>query len=321
MNNKIIIIGGDPNSINSEIIYKTWIKIDKKIRKNLYLVANYELLKKQYKILNYKIKLQKIDDVDEKVITDNLKVLNISLNFDNPFKVSSSNSFAYIQRSLNFAHDLSIKKKVKGIINCPINKKLISRNGNIGVTEFLARKCKIKAKNEVMMIYNEKLSVVPLTTHLSLKNVSKNISKNLINKKIITLYKYFKILFKKKPIIGILGLNPHNGELTKNSEEFKQIIPAIKNLNKKKIKVYGPLVSDTIFINNYKKYDVIVGMYHDQVLSPFKTLFHFNAINITLGLNYLRISPDHGPANDLIGKNKADYTSLLKCVRFMNKLI
>ena len=64
------------------------------------------------------------------------------------------------------------------------------------------------------------------------------------------------------------------------------------------------LVSDTIFINNYKKYDVIVGMYHDQVLSPFKTLFKFDAINITLGLNYIRLSPDHGPAYDLIGKKK-----------------
>ena len=81
----------------------------------------------------------------------------------------------------------------------------------------------------------------------------------------------------------------------------------------------GPLVSDTVFISAYKKYDIIVGMYHDQVLSPFKTLFKFNAINITLGLKYLRVSPDHGTARDLIGKNKANAISLLECLNFLNK--
>ena len=85
------------------------------------------------------------------------------------------------------------------------------------------------------------------------------------------------------------------------------------------ININGPLVSDTIFINDYKKFDVIVGMFHDQVLSPFKALFKFNAINITLGLKYLRVSPDHGVAKNIIGKNKADTTSLLQCINFINK--
>ena len=85
------------------------------------------------------------------------------------------------------------------------------------------------------------------------------------------------------------------------------------------IKNLCPLVSDTIFINDYKKFDVIVGMFHDQVLSPFKALFKFNAINITLGLKYLRVSPDHGVAKNLIGKNIADATSLLQCINFINK--
>jgi len=78
-------------------------------------------------------------------------------------------------------------------------------------------------------------------------------------------------------------------------------------------------VADTIFINQYKKYDVIVGMFHDQVLTPFKTIYKFNAINITLGLKYLRVSPDHGVAKDLIKKNKANPTSLLNCIDFINR--
>ena len=89
-------------------------------------------------------------------------------------------------------------------------------------------------------------------------------------------------------------------------------------MKKKGINIKGPLVSDTIFMNDYKNFDVIVGMYHDQVLSPFKALFGFNAINVTLGLKYLRASPDHGTALDKIKKNKADPQSLLECIKFIN---
>ena len=97
-------------------------------------------------------------------------------------------------------------------------------------------------------------------------------------------------------------------------------MPAINKLKKKKgFNIEGPHVADTIFINDYKKYDVIIGMYHDQVLAPFKTIFKFNAINITLGLKYLRLSPDHGVAQNLINKNKGDPTSLIKCFEYINK--
>jgi 4-hydroxy-L-threonine phosphate dehydrogenase PdxA len=171
-----------------------------------------------------------------------------------------------------------------------------------------------------MLIHNKKLSVVPLTTHINIKNVSKKININLIIKKMTTLRKDFKKLFNKSPKIGVLGLNPHNAELASNSEEMKIINPAISRLKKKGFYIKGPLSADTLFINNYKKYDVIVGMYHDQVLAPFKSLFHFDAINITLGLNYLRVSPDHGPAKDIMNKNKANPLSLFKCVKFINSL-
>ena len=114
-------------------------------------------------------------------------------------------------------------------------------------------------------------------------------------------------------------MNPHNSEFRKNSIEQKIIIPTIKKLKNKGINIKGPFSADTIFINEYKKYDVVVGMYHDQVLSPFKALFKFDAINITLGLKYLRVSPDHGVAHDLINKRKANPTSLLKCIKFISK--
>ena len=84
------------------------------------------------------------------------------------------------------------------------------------------------------------------------------------------------------------------------------------------LNVKGPLIGDTLFIKNYKEYDVLIGMFHDQIITPFKTIYKFDAINITLGLKYLRVSPDHGTAINL-KKNKADPTSLLKCIQFINK--
>ena len=263
--------------------------------------------------------MQKVDIFKNDIKNDRLKIINIDLPFKNLSNISFINCKRYIKKSFDLAHDISLNdKSIIGIINCPINKKLLN-NGNFGVTEYLASKCQIKDSSEVMLIRNDKLAVSPVTTHNDLKSVSKILSKNLIVKKINTINLYFKKIFLRKPKIAVLGLNPHNGELKKKTEEVRIIIPAIKRLKKKNIRVYGPLVSDTIFINDYKKFDVIVGMYHDQVLGPFKALYKFNAINLTLGLKYLRVSPDHGVAINLIGKNKANPTSLLECVKFLNK--
>ena len=320
MKNKILIIAGDPNSINSEIISKTWKEIKPSLKKRLYLIANFDLIKKQLKRIKSKMSICKINQIEESYSGNKLKIIDVPLNFKNPFNVSLEESRKYILKCFDLAHQLSQNKYFKGLINCPINKKLLNKSKIIGVTEFLASKCKIKNGSEVMLIHNKKLSVVPITTHIDIKKVSKRINKDLIIRKIQTLQKDFLKLFNKKPRIGILGLNPHNAELLHNSEEIKIIIPAISKLQKLGFKVTGPLSADTLFINNYKKYDVVVGMYHDQVLTPFKSLFHFDAINITLGLKYLRISPDHGPAKDMINKNKANNLSLLKCVKFIDSL-
>ena len=168
------------------------------------------------------------------------------------------------------------------------------------------------------MIHNKKISVVPLTTHIDIKKISAKINSTFIQQKIQVLSKSYKNLFKKKPKIGVLGLNPHNAELKKESEELLHIIPAIKKLKKAGLNISGPLSPDTAFVKIYKDYDVIVGMYHDQVLTPFKALFKYDAINITLGLKYLRVSPDHGTAKNLIGKKKASSISLLKSINFVN---
>ena len=318
MKKKIIIVGGDPNSINSELIYKSWKKLDKSLRNRIYIISSYSLLKAQFKKLKYKIKLKKIKDIHKKNLENELKIIDVNLRFKNPFKIPYKSSSNFILNSLNFGHKLALKKEISGFINCAIDKKLLVKS-KIGVTEYLASKCKIKNNTEVMLIKNDKLAVCPITTHINIREISGKIKKELIITKVKTIDNWYKKKLKKNPKIAILGLNPHNAEMRKDSEEKKIIIPAIKKLRRLGFNIKGPLVSDTIFINDYKKFDVIIGMFHDQVLTPFKTLYKFNAINITLGLKYLRVSPDHGVAVDIIGKKRANYASLLNCIKFINK--
>ena len=320
MKNKIIIVAGDPNSINSEIISKVWKKINLSIKKKIYVISNFNLLNKQFKIIKSKVSTIQVKQIDDNLSSNKLKIINIPLSFKDSFNVPLRSASNYIKDCFDLAHKLSQNKDVKGLINCPVNKRLLHRSKKIGVTELLASMCKIKDHSEVMLIHNKKLSVLPLTTHIEIKNVSKKITNQLIKKKLNTLQKNFKKLFNKNPKIGVVGLNPHNSELASNSEEKKIIIPAITSLKKIKLNIEGPFSSDTLFIRNYKKYDVIVGMYHDQILTPFKTLFHYDAINLTLGLKYIRVSPDHGPARDIVKKNQANYLSLLKCIKFINNI-
>ena len=319
MKKKICIITGDPNSINSEIISKSLKKLDSKTRSEIILIGNFSLLQKQLKKFKTKFKILAINEINKNIKKDYIKVFNIPLKFNNCFNVSETNASKYVTECLNFAHNLCEKKKINGFINCPIDKKLIIKKNVFGVTEFLGKKNSSKKFSEVMLLYNKKLSVVPITTHIKLNEVSRKINKHLILKKIKTLIFFYKKIFRINPKVAILGLNPHNSELLKNSEEVKKIIPAITIL-KKKYNVSGPMVADNFFKTDYRKYNVVVGMYHDQVLIPFKHMFKYNAINITLGLNYLRVSPDHGTAKDLILKNKANPESLLECIKFMKKI-
>ena len=318
MTKKIILFSGDPNSINSEIIYKTWKVLNNSLKKKIYLISNYNLIKDQFKKLGYKMSIDKVQKIDKHAINNKIKILNIDLNYKDPFKVPHKYNSIFLKKSLEYAHKLSINKNISGFINCPINKNLLDKK-NMGLTEFFAKKCKIKKDSEVMLIKNKKISVSPITTHINLRDVAKKINRKIIVKKIKTLHFWFKKFEKKTPRICLLGLNPHNAEFKKNSEEEKILIPIVKLLKKKGFKINGPTSADTIFIHKFKKYDVIIGMYHDQVLAPFKALYKFDAINITLGLKYLRVSPAHGIASDLICKKKANPNSLINCIKFIEK--
>jgi len=148
------------------------------------------------------------------------------------------------------------------------------------------------------------------------------IDKDIINKiinKVKLINNFWRKEFGKQVKIGVTGLNPHCESIDSFSEDKKIILPTIKNLKKLKYNIEGPLAADTIFLkDNRKKFDLIIGMYHDQVLTPIKTLFEYDAINITIGLPFIRVSPDHGLNDSMLGKNKSNYLSLLNSIKFLD---
>ena len=319
MKKKIVIILGEPNSISSEIFLKS-LNYIKETKLNYVIIGNYSLLKKQANYLNIKININfHLSDIN-KLNDKKFNFINIKHNQTKPFDLRPIRSDIFIKKSFETALTLIKKKLANGIINLPINKSKFTKNKYKGITEYIADKTNNKNK-ENMLIYNENFSVLPLTTHIPLKNVHKEISFKKIAKACKNInYFFFKILRRKKIKIGILGLNPHNGENGYiGTEEKKIITPAIKKL-KKKYSIIGPLSPDTSFLQRNKlKIDVLIGHYHDQVLTSFKTKFDLDAINITIGLPFIRISPDHGVGTDIIGRGIANPKSFKNAVKFFSK--
>lgn len=314
----IIIVLGEPYSTFSEIIGKYFSK-NKRFKKKIILIGNKGLLKTQLKRLNYNLNFNEINKYEE-AKKNFLNIIDIKFKYKKAFSKISTKSNDYIENC--FIKSLEIIKNQKNkciLINGPISKKAFLKKKYSGITEYLSQKT--NSKNEIMLIYNDKISVSPLTTHIPIKFVNGNISRNKIYKNILSLKKFYTRVLKQKFTCAILGLNPHCETTDKFSEEEKIIIPSIKNLKKKGIKVDGPFSADTFFLeNNLKKYNIVIGMYHDQVLTPIKTLFKFNAINLTIGLPFLRISPDHGPNSKMLGKNLTDPSSFFYAMNFANKI-
>ena len=322
MSNVVAIVAGEPNSISSEIIFKTWKLKNKFIHKPLFIIGSIKLLNLQKKKLKYSINLKKINNkfTLHELKGDELPIYDVNFDQKKAFEKISNNSNKYIFKCFDIAIKFFNDKKIIGFINCPVSKEHLFQNKYQGITEYLSKKTG-KVGNEVMLIYNKKLSVCPITTHIPLSQVSKKISKNKIISKVKIIDNFYRKSLKKIPTFAVLGLNPHNISSSKKPEEKEIIVKAIKSLLKLKINVVGPVAPDSSFAI-YKKYkfDIIIGMYHDQVLSPFKALYKFNAINITLGLPFLRISPDHGVAYNIMGKRIADQESLIESIKFFNNI-
>lgn len=290
--NSIAIILIDKLSITENIIINSINYLKKSKLKKIYLIGNKEIFPKIFLI-----------------VKKNQKFEFINLNYNKKKK------FHYINQATEVALNLYREKKINFLINMPFNKKDFLPKNFFGYTEFFSFKTK-SLGNETMLMYGNKFSVSPLTTHEKLKFVSKKITKRKIITAINNINNFYKNFLNKKVHIKILGLNPHAGKdiQSKNTEELKTIVPAINYL-KKKINISGPLSADSAF-SDYKN-SVYLGMYHDQVLTPFKLINKFKGINITLGNDLIRMSPDHGTGLDLLkSKKKINITSFIMCIKF-----
>ena len=320
MKKVIGIILGEPNSISSEIIFKSWIKKKKFKHLPCIVIGNFKLLSRQLKYFKFNLKLKKINsNFNLKDIGGTeIPILNVKYNQKKIFEKISKKSNKFIFNCFDIGINLIKNRKITGFINGPVSKETLLNNKFNGMTEFISNKVGCRGK-EIMLIYSKDLSVSPITTHIPVKKISSVLNSKKITQQVKEIVLFYKKYFNKKIRIAITGLNPHSYSSEANSEEQKIIKPAIKKLVKKKIYISGPYPADSLFSKkNQKKYDLVVGMYHDQVLTPIKTIKGLNAINITLGLPFIRISPDHGVAKDIVGKKIADPKSIIESIKFFN---
>ena len=220
------------------------------------------------------------------------------------------------------AVELALNKDVAGMVTAPISKESLSLAGYSwpGHTELLAELT--GAKDFAMMFVSRKLRVILCTIHMPLKDVPKKITKHTVLKTIGLALKGAELLGIKDPEIAVAGLNPHAGESgVMGKEEIRSIIPAIKAVQKDGVDVSGPYPPDVVFHKAYNgEFDMVVCMYHDQGLIPFKMLAFDTGVNMTVGLPIIRTSPDHGTAFDIAWQNRADPTSMIEAIKLAAKI-
>ena len=312
---------GDVNGIGPEISLKVFDRIfSSKNNNQITFVCPKNVFQFYYNQINAKIDYHFVDD-PEHFSNSYLNVVPLPDVKVNPGKItvqSGRTSYQSILRSIGL-----IKNNFADVlITSPISKEAINKSGVsfIGHTELLASS--EKNKNYLMMFLSKKLNAALLSIHEPIKKVSALIS----SEKIISAIELLNLTAVKdlgitNPRIAVLGLNPHAGENGLiGDEEIKIIIPAIKKL-KFKYFIDGPFVPDAFWGNKtYKHFDIILGMYHDQVLIPFKLMNFNSGVNFTAGLNLIRTSPDHGTAFDIAGKNIADDSSLYQSYKYAVKI-
>ena len=314
----IVIVAGEPNSIFFEIFLKAFKK--NKFKSPIILICSKKLFLRQAEKLKQKITFNELKE-DYFVLNNykyqKLNLIDINYNQNRIFDKISYKSNNYIKKCFDIGLKLMKENVSKKFINGPISKENFLKNKFNGITEYLAYRT--KTKKFAMIIYNKKLSVCPITTHVPIKYVTKIVNKNEIIDKVNLISIFWKQNFNSRLKIGITSLNPHCESIDVLNEDKKVVLPAINTLKKRRYNVNGPYAADTLFTKkNREKFNLIIGMYHDQVLTPIKTLFEYDAINVTVGLPFVRVSPDHGPNETMLGKNLSNPLSLIRSIQFLD---
>ncbi len=306
---KAAITLGDPNGISPEITIKALNFLDLKSDK-IILITNKKILdfyKKKFGLyLKNEYEIIEVPYKEEYILPGT--------------ETKEAGEFAF--QALVKACNLALDKNIDSIVTAPLSKNAIKMAGHnfSGQTEILEQYLANKNQKAQMLFVCNNLNVLLLTRHISLKDVPNKIKKNFIINKTENLVNSLKNQFKiYNPKLAICALNPHAGENGMfGDEEIKEIIPAVKELQKKGINIQGPFPSDSLFANftaDKYKYDCYIAMYHDQGLIPLKLFERDNCINTTIGLDVLRTSPAHGTAFDIAGKNIANPASMINAIK------
>ena len=333
----IAVSMGEPSGVASELIIKAWLK------RKIYKIPPFILVDDLYKLtklnklfkLNAKFRVISKNDEAHYFFHNEIPVIDIKAKINLSLGNSNKKNNKYVIESIKKSFELVYSGQCSSLITLPVCKKTLKKdkfNFN-GQTEFLSHLTKKKSgikHNEIMILSTTKpvdrgvnLIVGLVTTHIPLSKIHKNISKKVVLEKIISFKKSLEKIWKvKSPKIAVTSINPHAGEggLIGN-EEIKTIKPILNSCKKVGIKVIGPISADSCFHKKSReKYDGILCFYHDQGLIPVKTIDFNNSINVTGGLPFLRVSPDHGPAFDIAGQNKASVESLIACFKFLKEV-
>lgn len=300
----IAVTSGDPGGIGPEIIAKTFRTFPKNPLCRYLIIgtrAPFELLKEKFGLRT------KFDFLE-------IEKLGFDLG-----RISKRNALA-AHLALEAAAKLAREGKIQALVTAPVNKsamQLVVKKFQ-GHTEFLAEHA--RAKHFAMMFVSERLKVTLVTIHVPLKKVSALLKPEMIFEKIVLTDRFLKKYFKiKKPRLAVCALNPHGREF--GEEEDKIIVPAIRKARKAGIRAEGPLPGDQVFFDAYHgRHDGVISMFHDQGLAPFKLIAFRDGVNVTLGLPYIRTSPDHGTAFDIAYQDKADPVSFKSALRLAEKL-
>ena len=311
-NKPVVITCGDPAGVGPEVAVSAWKALKEEIPLCLIIDPQFLPSNIDIKILNQpptarNIRKNTLSVVEQKFVGNKIS--------GQPNPKHAKAIIKAIERAVQFVKS----GKCSAICTMPISKSILKDGANFpfpGHTEFLAHLD--ESRNFAMMLVNRYLKVVPATIHVPIKDITKHLNAEKIEKIIKITHQELKNRFSiSHPNIWISGLNPHageNGAIGDEEEEF--ISPVIKKLQSEGYNLLGPISADTMFYEKKRHtFDAAICMYHDQALIPIKTLDFHSSVNLTIGLSFIRTSPDHGTAFDIAGKNLANPTSAIEAIK------
>ncbi|QPO13082.1 4-hydroxythreonine-4-phosphate dehydrogenase PdxA [Thalassospira sp. A40-3] len=318
---------GEPGGIGPELAIKAWLRRAQDEIAPFCLISPVSMITQAIARSGTDVPLRVIQTIDEatSVFKDALPVLEITDSATEVVSgVASPKTASVVIESITKAVELARTGKASAVVTNPIQKSALYEAGfcHPGHTEFLAELAG-PGTIPVMMLANSKLRVVPLTIHIPLKDVPTQLTTELIVERCRITHQSLQNAFGiAKPRLAIAGLNPHAGEDgTMGTEEKTIMAPAVKQLRDEGVDVIGPLPADTMFHEEARaNYDVALCPYHDQALIPVKTLDFHGGVNVTLGLPFIRTSPDHGTALDIAGKGIARPDSLIAALKMASEM-